>query len=323
MVVAGLTLTLGWLSWRLQHSGDAPRPAAGVRYEFAEMADVPVDGAGHFVPVVTDGLAVRRPPVAAAMLLGEVRAVVGGEGVQVSLHPAEGALCAAAASGDAACAGGAARAGRCPEGADCVAGDSILAAAADVVVTDWSIENPLFERVPWRVRIWRIAVDGPRPLIELDLPSRPAEVWVAPGGDVVELVVVGDGGGPWRIVRCVIGGSCARSGPFTAHPTIRSAVAVTLDGPGGSSSKWPDGVMVELDACQVLWPPVVEVRGRLNTLSPTAAPIDAGLIQITIVRADGEGPTVIPRSVSTSTWHDHHTCPRTAAAVGAGGEAEL
>lgn len=294
VAVAGVILAAGWVSWLVQHAGDAPRPAADIRYEFGEMSDVPVDaGAGHFVAAVPDRLAARRPPELGASLLGPVRVDVDGVELRVALN-ADGALCATGTAGDAACAGGAARRGSCPKDADCAAGDSILAAAADVVVTDWSIENPSFETVPWRVRIWRIAVDRPQPLIELDLPDRPAELWVSRDGVVVELVVAGVGGGPWRIVRCVIGDACTRHGPFVTRPTIRSALAAALASAAAPSVPWPEGVNVDLDACQVLWRSAVEVRGQLTIDSPLAAPLEAGFVELTIVRPDGEPPTRIP-----------------------------
>lgn len=298
VAVAGVILAAGWLSWLVHHGGNAPRPAAQVRYEFGDLADVPMDAAGHFVAAVPDRLAVRRAPEVGASLLGGLRVDVDGVGLRVALNPADGVLCATGPSGDAACAGGSARRGSCPKDADCAAGDSILAAAADVVVTDWSIENPTFEKVAWRVRIWRIAVDGPQPLIELDLPDRPAEVWVSPDGAVVELVVTGGGGGPWRIVRCVIGGACTRHDTFNTRPTIRSAMAAALAQPGATSAAWPEGVDVVLNACQVLWPPAVEVRGQLTVKSPLAAPLEAGLMQLTIFRPDGEPPTRIRLTLS-------------------------
>ncbi|MGD9751903.1 MAG: hypothetical protein AB7W59_12990 [Acidimicrobiia bacterium] len=269
-----------------------------MRYEVADMADVPVDAEGHFVATVADGrLAARRTPEPVAPLLDRAAVDADGMALGVALNTAEGVLCATSESGEEACAGGARRY-RCPEGADCLGGDGILVAAADVVVTDWSIENPTFESLPWRVRIWRITTDGPQPLIELDLPARPAEAWASSGGNVVELVVAGNGGGPWRIVRCVIGKACTRSGPFGSRPTIRSAMTATLADPNGAHDPWPDDIDVELDACQVLWPPAVEVRGRLISTSSPAVAAPTGSVQLTIARPEGEPPTLIPLAVS-------------------------
>lgn len=217
--------------------------------------------------------------------------------MRVSMKTAEGMLCATGESGREACAGGA-RPYRCSEGADCRAADRIVVAAADVVVTDWSIDNRIFESAPWRIRIWRISLEGPRPLIEVDLPDRPAEAWASPGGDVVELVVTNDGGGTWHIVRCVIGADCTRRGPFVVRPTIRSALAATLADPTAASGPWPDGISVDLDACQVLWPPALEVRGLLNSDSLSASPVQSSSMQLTIARPEGEPPTHIPITVS-------------------------
>lgn len=298
LAAAGLTVAAGWLLWFAQHRDDAPEPAAGVRYEVADMADVPVDAEGHFVATVADGrLAARRTPEPVAPLLDRAAVDADGMALGVALNTAEGVLCATSESGEEACAGGARRY-RCPEGADCLGGDGILVAAADVVVTDWSIENPTFESLPWRVRIWRITTDGPQPLIELDLPARPAEAWASSGGNVVELVVAGNGGGPWRIVRCVIGKACTRSGPFGSRPTIRSAMTATLADPNTAHDPWPDDIDVELDACQVLWPPAVEVRGRLISTSSPAVAAPTGSVQLTIARPEGEPPTLIPLAVS-------------------------
>jgi hypothetical protein len=300
LAATGLTVAVGWLSWFVQHAGDAPEPAAAVRYEFADMADVPVGADGRFIDGLTDRLAARRTPEPVALLLDHVSVDTGGVVFRVALNPAEGTLCATGQSGEEACAGGARR-WRCPEGGYCTAADGILVAAADVVVTDWSIENPSFERFPWRVRIWRIVLDGPQPLIELNLPGRPAEAWASPGGDVVELVVTNDGGGPWHIVRCVIGDMCTRSGPFVVRPTIRSAIAATLAVPAAASDASPDDISVELDACQMLWPPAIEVRGRLNRSGSLAISVVTSSMQLTIVRPEGEPPTLIPLTVSIET----------------------
>lgn len=295
LAIVGLTLASGWLAWFVRHAGDVPEPAADVRFSFVDMADVPADDEGQFTAGVTDGLAVRRTPEPVAALLDQVRLDANGVALHVAMDSAEGVLCVTDGAPEAACAGGARR-GRCDEGASCAAGDAILAAAADVVVTDWSIENSSFERVPWRLRIWRIGLDGPEPLIELDLLARPAEAWVSPDGDVVELVVTDDDG-PWHIVRCVIDEACTRSGPFDARPTIRSAMAVAPVAAGTVNPPWPEEVGVELDACQLLWPPAVAVRGRLIIDSSSASVADAGLVQLTIVRPQGEPPTHLPLAV--------------------------
>jgi hypothetical protein len=291
-----VALVGGLLSWRIQHAGDPPSPAAAHRHRLADLPVVALWPSSHFMPPPGDGTLPSSSHVPSAAIF-PVQLTVDGQPVDVALDARQGALCTSLPGERARCRAGA-MATHCSEA--CEAGDGVLGAAGDLVLTDWST-GVQFER--WTVRargtrLWRVTLAEPVPLIELDVAAEPDRVWIDPAAGV-EFVTALDGGG-WQIIGCGLDGSCRRTETLNSYPAVRSALRATPAADLEPSGAWPSGVTLTLASCQVLWPPALDVRGVITGTGTLAVPLpaDAGLLVVDILRPDTVEPAQVPLDVT-------------------------